>query len=147
MMSFVAVLPHLWILGVISIVAASAAVWLWFLYRKYRGEYDLGAWAVTVVASMLVSGTLIALLPMSPRYWNFYDIHGKVEKITNAITTDDNGYARIPVVTLEGFSLPVVVDDPRILTLKGKNVDLLCTVEWVPYGADRYNCGIRSYDQ
>lgn len=51
---------------------------------------------------------------------------------------------RTPVITLSGVDRDITMNDPRSVNLKGKHVELTCSIGWNYQAADEYSCKIYS---
>ena len=143
-----------WIgLGFIVLLAAGLPASLTLARRheakqKYDWESDAKiirgfGWASFSLAVLIA---LLALFPLQPRYWQAYSITGEVLAVSNVITESSGDLTRQPVVTLDGFDRPLLVDDPRITTLEGQTVTLRCIPSWHYQAADTWGCSIRDYE-
>lgn len=86
-------------------------------------------------------GWVASLIPFDTKYHHVYAYDTTVESVSNVLAEDGGDLTRQPIVsTPDGVNL--LVEDARVVNMVGETVDFRCTVEWVPYGADRYNCWI-----
>lgn len=120
----------------ITIVLAVTAWW-----RQSEGwAYTAGS--VGVVALIGVIFWVAAAVPFTPRYWQDYRVTGTILSVSNTWTEDGGDMARTPVVTLDTVDRPLVIDDPRAITLEGQPVTLTCAIDWNFRAADTYVCRI-----
>lgn len=163
-MQFVAVLPQFYILPLVVLALFLLGLYLYKVpYRKYyeanyeketRSSYSSysrsDSWAFMLstfafgCAALMAAISVFLFMPYDLKFYNYYSIKGAVTVETNKFTegTGDLGYA--PVIRVEGYEDLIVMDSARIMALDGKEVDLLCTYGWVPYGMDVTYCQIKS---
>jgi hypothetical protein len=145
MLEPIAILPQLWAFPIVAgfLILLGALL----ITVGFRSAYDGEGWFVTGWSSAFL-GLLgmaiwvIMLIPFDAKYHQIYELEGTVEAVTNTIDGGDGELSYSPVVTLSGYSDPIVMDTPRITTLEGREVTLRCTLEWDPYGLDTTNCGL-----
>lgn len=160
----VAVLPHIWIVPVVAVLLGVGA---WLLRRlaerqavkaneKWARKYphsshddkwhDTGAaiffMLVAAFAGALTTASIVMAIPFQAKYLVFYHVDGTVQSVTNAFESGSGDITSSPVVRLDTLDRAAVVSDPRVMDLVDKQVTLLCSLEWVPYGMDRLNCSI-----
>ena len=108
-------------------------------------------WVELFVFMLLVGGIsalmggiflLSILVPFNPTYWDDYRVEGSVTSVSNTWTEDGGNIAGVPVVTLDTIDRPLVINDPRAITLEGHDVTLICTIDWHYRAADAYACRI-----
>ena len=133
------------VLGILAIVAG----YLLFRSDEYHDGWrefaGVGMAFTGGLAFILAGGSLVVgLFPYNPDYWPMYRIEGTVTSVSNVLTEDGGDLTRTPVVTLDTFDGPLVVDDVRAVNLDGKHVALRCDRHWVYQGADRWSCVIQS---
>lgn len=112
----------------------------------YSASWTDSGWAIATifVGTIAVVGLfmmLFVLFPYQPKYWQVYSITGHVTNVTNQFSSG-NGDLTVGdyAVTFDTLGTQVAVDDPRIVTMQGADVRVICTEEWVPYGTGRFNC-------
>lgn len=122
----------------IVVLALCLAAW-----HKWSSEaaVPVGATAGCFGIIALVPFLLFAV-PFNPAYWDDYRVEGRVTSVSNTWTEDGGDLARTPVVTLDTVDRPLVIDDPRAITLDGHDVTLTCTIDWHYRAADAYTCRI-----
>ena len=111
--------------------------------RRLRSE----GWyiAAGLTGFMALTGTVlwvVAAIPFNPLYWQDYRVTGTVLSVSNTWTEDGGDMARTPVATLDTVDRPLVIDDPRAVTLQGEQVTLTCAIDWNFRAADTYVCRI-----
>lgn len=85
---------------------------------------------------------VITLVPFDTKYHQVYRVSGEVTSVSNVISDSGGDLTRTPVLTVEGVSQDITMDDPRAVNLKGKTVDFTCTIGWSYKAADKYSCKI-----
>lgn len=110
--------------------------------RYSADEWGFGAAVTAAVAVICLVFWVVVALPFSPVYWQDYRVAGEVLSVSNTWTDDGGDMARIPVVTLDTVDRPLVIDDPRAVTLEGQRVVLTCSVGWHFRAADTFSCRI-----
>lgn len=88
---------------------------------------------------------IAALWPFNAKYYQAYTITGEITSVSNVVTEASGDFSRTPVVEMEGFPLPLTVDDPRAVTLQDKTVTLRCGVDWNYQAEDTWRCTIRKF--
>lgn len=156
-MDVVALLPHLWIVPSIAAFAALLGLLWWFgfsnwfpgeftrRYPRERMKWDGWRHVAIVwwsVAALIVITWVLLLMPFNSKYHVFFKIEGEVTGVTRSFIEGTGDLSFEPVVTIQGFDQSVVVNDSRIYAAVGSEVSLTCSLEWVPYGADRTSCFI-----
>jgi len=119
-------------------------------YGSYyvRGTDFSGWWGTSIIAGFVALAVLIVqallLTPYQEKYLNWYTIQGNVVKIDNILENGDYT-TEVFIVTLDSTDIPLRMEDSRILTQEGQDVELLCGFSWVNFGnsADEANCSIR----
>lgn len=124
--------------------------WRHFNYVR-AATYDDGAgWAVifytmAVITTVCVAGMLLALIPYQSRYWKWYKVPAHIEAVSNTLRDASGDLTTTPIVTVEGLAQPVSVDDPRIVTMTGRDIVLTCQPVWHYRAADTITCRIYTY--
>lgn len=155
MMRQIALQPHFWILPIVALLLIAVGLCLLItgirvrraakLRDRYtsRGEGRIFSGSLVGFFGGAVAVTwLVLLLPYSPEFWMLYRLSGEVQTVTRSFEEGTGELSNEPVVRIGGFSTPVVVADSRIYDYVGQDVDLTCSLEWVPYGQKRINCFI-----
>lgn len=129
-----------WITIILFALAALALLAGWWR------DWDDSFLAVLLALFGALTGIVwVALLvPFQGQYHRVYEVDTTVLSVTNVLTEASGELTREPVAVLDGIDRPVVIDDPRILELKGRDLTLLCTVSWHYQAADSYSCKIRA---
>lgn len=162
----IAVLPHIWIVPVVAVLLGVATVFVRKLAdrqavaenakwaKRYPSSSHDEKWSSTgagifvfllaVFAGMGVLASILLAIPFQSKYLVYYNVDGTVLSVTNAFDSGSGDITSSPVVRLDSLDHGVVVSDPRVMDLVGEEVTLLCSIEWVPYAADRLNCSIAS---
>ncbi len=159
-MEVIAVLPHLWIVPLTAVLFAALGLLWWFGFAKwwpgdYRRKYPHDprlkwcGWSMVAIIWWIVAGVVAIIsvflfIPFDGKYHHFYSVEGTLTDVSRSFVEGTGDLSYQPVATIEGFDQAVVVEDSRIYSAVGSNVTLTCSFEWVPYGADRANCFIRS---
>jgi hypothetical protein len=119
------------------------------VYRE-KGNF-VGWWVSAIVtgaiAVLIGVVQIIIAIPYDVKYMSWFTTSGVVERVDNrTLSADGSDITQNYVVTLEGNDLPFAMYDPRIVSLEGEYVTLLCGVSWNSYGnaADSWSCDIRS---
>lgn len=110
-----------------------------------RWSSDSAAFAAIVAGCVGIIPLVLFLvyaIPFNPTYWDDYRVDGRITSVSNTWTEDGGDMARTPVVTLDTVDRPLVIDDPRAITLDGYDVTLTCTIDWHYRAADAYTCRI-----
>lgn len=116
---------------------------------KLRDRY-LDMWGSWGFAGAIVSGlgaalllvTVVLMVPFKSAYHHWYGATGTVESVTNIFEGGSGEVSPGYVVELDSVDKPLLFNDPRILRAQGEEIDVTCSVEWVPAGVDRLNCWI-----
>jgi hypothetical protein len=133
--------PELWIVpaaGVLLILLAIFFVWL------AAGDELSGFLFAAAIAGLFGVGAvvvwLVLLVPYQAKYHFLYHVDGTVASVSNVLTEASGELTQQPIVTLDGIDASFAVNDSRAVTLTDRDVTLLCSIEFVYLGADRYNC-------
>ena len=126
------------LVGLLLMIVAVVAI-----SRAFVPELFVAVLLVGGIAALMGGIFLFAILvPFNPTYWDDYRVEGHVTSVSNTWTEDGGDLARTPVVTLDTVDRPLVIDDPRAVTLDGHDVTLTCTIDWHYRRADAYTCRI-----
>ena len=116
---------------------------------KYREAYSWSEewwfWgAVLGVVISFVSAIVLVTVTWgwAPRYWTAYRVEGTITSVSATLDGANNEVTVEPVLTLDTMHMPVALDDPRAMTLDGREVELTCYVRWHVRAADSYHCQI-----
>jgi len=117
--------------------------------KAYYAYTEPWAWISGIAGVLAILIGIIQALMMIPydvKYWSWYTTSGTVSEITNrTLDVTDDDITQQFIVHLAGVETPFYMTDPRITSLEGKDVTLLCGVSWVDFGhaADRWRCDIK----
>lgn len=130
------------VIGVVLVVLGNTK----FAERGYSVKFAHLGFAMPGSFAAAIGGgavlTWLALLiPFQPIYHHWYSTSGTVESVTNTFESGSGELSAGYVVELDSVERPLVFTDSRILSASGE-VEVTCSVEWVPAGADRLNCWI-----
>ena len=131
-----------------SAILAALLFVVWWVARKTGTGYDPGwGWGAAAVAAVIAgvaSGAAFVamLIPFQSLYHHWYSTSGVVVSVTNIFEGGSGELSPGYVVELDSLDEPLVFTDPRILRTVGEEVNVACSVEWVPSGVDRLNCWI-----
>lgn len=110
--------------------------------RYADGEFAYVVAAIVAFFSVVIAIIwLILLIPYKPVYHHWYSASGTVESVTNIFEGGSGEISPGYVVELDSVDRPLMFNDPRILKADGE-INVACSVEWVPAGVDRLNCWI-----
>ena len=100
--------------------------------------------AILAGVAFVVTGAfwLAVMVPFESRYYYDYRVEGHVTQVSNVLTEADGDLTRQPVIRLDSVDRPLVIDDPRAVDLKDKDVTLRCSIGWNYRAADTYSCKI-----
>ena len=129
----------LWVTGIFLLLAVGL-----FLRGSFAGSETCEFFSVVSLVICAGAGTLTALyaIPYNPAYWNLYEVQGKVISVSGNFDSGSGKITTEPVVVLDTVERPVMVKDPRALTLADQDVRLVCTINWNYKAADSYICQI-----
>jgi hypothetical protein len=115
--------------------------------RRENGEGGGIVVAVACTAGGLVCAVTWAfmMIPYDGKYQHYYEVQGHVDSVSNVLSDADGDLTRQPVLMIAGIDQPIVVDDPRAVSLQDRDVTLRCTVGWHYNAADTYECKIANY--
>lgn len=91
----------------------------------------------------IILGAIFAF-PYNIRYLHLYSVQGQLTNVSTSVQSSDKSISNYYVLTLSGHNEYFVTENPRILDLKGRDVDLVCHANYVYEGQDNYDCNIRS---
>jgi hypothetical protein len=138
------------VVGAFLLAALLTGAGVWY-ERGGEGRYDrdgfgfyLPAILLAVAGTVVLVITLVGAVPFQSRYWTWYEVPAHIESVSNTIRDADGDLTTQPVVEVPGLDRPVVVNDPRIVTLVGQDITLACKPSWHYHAADTYSC--RIYD-
>lgn len=147
MLDVIAIQPQFWVVPAVGLfLALLGALWFFVFEDRFDG---CGGWQITGVGFWAISAVfaivyVLMLIPFDSKYHVYFKLSGTVESVTNTLDGGGDGERTLtPVVKLSGYSDPIQMDNPRIVTLKGREVDLICSYDWVWQGLDVTNCNIR----
>lgn len=148
MLNEVGIRLDLLVLGYVALALLVITSLLWLGFRKAKW-YDEDMWgfpailstAFTVIIGLVL---MVALFPYSSEYHHLYRVSGNVETVTNKMVEASGEFSKHTVLTLDTVDRPVVMSDPRGVTLEGKQVDLTCSIKWHYQAQDTYHCEIYS---
>lgn len=145
MLEVIALQPQFWIIPAIFGVLILLGVLFFWIERRIDGDGGFFATGIAASAIGLISMIVWAclLIPFDSKYHVMYKLSGTVESVTNTLDGGGDGERTMtPVVKLSGYEDPIEMDNPRIVTLKGREVELVCTMQWVYQGLDITHCNI-----
>lgn len=148
MLEVVALQPQFWIIPTLAIIPTILGCVVFLVLGRRDNGYDVFGWQMTggiTLAVGLIFGLVWAgiSIPFDSKYHVLYKISGTVESVTNTLESGGDGERSMtPVVNLSGYSDPIEMDNPRIVTLKGREVELVCSLQWVYEGMDITHCNI-----
>lgn len=106
--------------------------------------------AIGIGALLFGAGIDLGYLTIcGPQYMHDYRVEGTVVSVTDKLAdgSGDLTYSGTPVVTLDSVDVPLQVDDPKALTLLGKDVTLVCSIGWNYRAHDDYYCRIIDFER
>ena len=126
------------------ILVVLMAVSLYWWCRNYESTFGFVVSALTTPLGLItVALTIVTLFPFNPHYWNEYHISGNITSVTNTWDQKSGSASKNPVVTLDTYNNPLILNDVRAASLKGEDVTLLCTPNWTFRGEDQYVCRVK----
>lgn len=90
--------------------------------------------------------TIMICVPFDSRYYNFYVEKGTVGEVVSTVALGDDTVSNDFTFSLENDPRRFTITDPRIKTLQGQPVELLCSVGWNYQLADSWSCNLRGYE-
>jgi len=138
---------ELLVTGWLALVALVVAVVLWVIHR--RSSYYSDGLIISTTMFSLVAGVaglvwVLMLWPYSTEYHKLYKVEGTVETVTNKMVEASGEFSEHTVLTLDTVDRPVLMSDPRGVTLEGRDVELTCRMQWHYKAQDTYHCAIYS---
>lgn len=115
-----------------------------FILDKFMGDWTMGVVVMAVFTGIALLIGTIMMIPFDAKYHHLYRVTGEVTSVSNVLSESGGDLTRIPVITLDTVDRDITIDDPRAVNLKGKNVELSCSIAWNYQAADQYNCQIYS---
>ena len=117
------------------------------LYRWCRNDEStfgcVGSSLAVPVGLVTVALTIVTLFPFNPRYWNEYQISGNITSVTNTWDQNSGSVSNTPVITLDTYNNPLMLNDERAASLNGEDVTLMCSPNWTFRGEDQYVCRVK----
>lgn len=152
MTDVIAIQPQYWIVPLIGAFILLLGFVCFGIYKlAYSSEYSggegwvVGGWILTVIALIMGIIWAIMLVPFDSKYHVYFKLSGTVESVTNTLQDGGDGERTLnPVVRISGYDQPIQMYDNRIVTLKGKEVELKCTYDWNYEGLDGTDCSLRA---
>lgn len=138
-------------LAILLVVVLVLGALTWWLVRRFkRADTDADVaecFAAGAIFSAVLTVTILVVLlvvafPWRPAYWKVYRVETTVLSVSNVISEASGDLTRTPVLEIEGVDRPVVMEDPRAVSLEGKDVTLTCRISWNYQAADTYSCDI-----
>lgn len=116
------------------------------LMKKILDYYSLDGLGILALLLIPISFIVLAFtaFPYHSPYVNLYEVEGTVTSVSSAMTDDHGELTKTPVLSLDTVNTPITMNDPRAVELNGKDVKLLCTVDWNYRAADSYDCKLQS---
>lgn len=127
---------------IVALMIAVSLVALWRWLATDIEDWGMVALLVGALAAVAAIIWVVVAIPFNPAYWQDYRVEGEVLTVSNTWADDGGDMARVPVVTLDTVDRPLVIDDPRAVTLQGEQVTLTCSIGWHFRAADTYSCRI-----
>lgn len=150
-MEIIGLQPQFWIVPLIAGVFLVLGVGLWLIRCSVKGDSYMGGegWGFGAIFSWVIGVILLGvyafmLIPYDTKYLYNYKLSGTVEINTNKFDDGDGTLSYIPIAKVSGYPDPIRVNDSRLLTLDGKNVDLTCSIKWAYEGMDVTACSVRA---
>jgi hypothetical protein len=150
MLEIIGLQPHYW---VVPVVGGSFLVLGFLLFglkrwlyqdQWYGGEaWTVGSWFAWVIGILILIACIFIYMPFNSKYWYNYKLSGTVESVTNKLENGNAKFTGSPIIKLSGYSEPIIMNDSRILTLEGREVDLTCSIKWAYEGLDATACSVR----
>lgn len=142
-MEQLAFFPHLWLVPLASVILIALAI----LCRHLSDGDDLSGFMLGTIMFGIVGGigivvSIVLLIPFDEKYHHFYRLSGVIHIESNRFDDGTGDITRVLVGYVDGYDDPVLLDDSRLMTYDGQNVDLTCTIAWEPYGLDKTICSI-----
>lgn len=130
--------------GALACLVVGGILLAWGIMRDMDGPFFTGL--CIIICGVIATGIwLVDMFPYDGKYQHYYSVEGTVEKVSNVLAEADGTLTRQPVIELDNVERPLVVDDPRAVTLEKEDVTLRCVIEWHYKAADTYQCKIVQY--
>ena len=126
--------------SIILITLMAVSLYLWWR-RDLNVVFVIGSAAPVVLVTVAL--TIAALFPFNPRYWNEYQISGNITSVTNTWDQNSGSVSTTPVITLDTYNNPLMLNDERAASLNGEDVTLMCSPNWTFRGEDQYVCRVK----
>lgn len=136
---------HLVINFWVFIALVVVAIGLFVMDHFVGSDFDvtgLFATFATIFAVIALVVGVIMLVPFQSKYHHLYRVTGTVTNVSNVLSESGGDLTRTPVITLDTVDRDITIDDPRAVNLKGKTVELSCSIAWNYQAADKYSCQI-----
>ena len=126
--------------SIILITLMAVSLYLW-----WRKDLNVGLviGSAAPVGLVTVALTIATLFPFNPRYWNEYQISGNITSVTNTWDQNSGSVSATPVITLDTYNNPLMLNDERAASLNGEDVTLMCSPNWTFRGEDQYVCRVK----
>lgn len=124
-------------LGLLVLTVIVVVVGDWWDEDGWLFAFLPGVFAVIATAAWLV-----LLFPFQGEYHHVYRVEGRVESVSNVLEGGSGDLTQTPVIELSTIDRPITMNDPRALSLDGKDVTLTCSIGWNYQAADTYSCSI-----
>ena len=126
--------------SIILIALMAVSLYLWWR-RDLNVVFVIGSAAPVVLVTVAL--TIATLFPFNPRYWNEYQISGNITSVTNTWDQNSGSVSTTPVITLDTYNNPLMLNDERAASLNGEDVTLMCSPNWTFRGEDQYVCRVK----
>ena len=127
--------------SIILIALMAVSLYLW--WRKDLLVGCVGSSLAVPFGLVTVALTIVTLFPFNPRYWNEYQISGNITSVTNTWDQNSGSVSNTPVITLDTYNNPLMLNDERAASLNGEDVTLMCSPNWTFRGEDQYVCRVK----
>ena len=126
------------------ILVALMAISIYRCCRNYESTFGFVVAAVTTTLGFItVALTIVTMFPFNPRYWDEYQISGNITSVTNTWDQNSGSVSTTPVITLDTYNNPLMLNDERAASLNGEDVTLMCSPNWTFRGEDQYVCRVK----
>jgi hypothetical protein len=142
-MEYIATQAQFIILPIVLLAFVAFTVLAFILVNKFDSEGWFWSGILGAIFSVImIIATAITFSPYDAKYFGVYATSGTIETVTASIDASGQ-YTYIDyVVTLEDDPTLYVLSDPRVVGTEGQDVDLTCSIAYVPYSADYITCNI-----
>lgn len=130
----------MWVLVVLLVPAIVAALWWWVNRNDSWSDADIGFWVFGGLWVLVAFGALATWLIIPDANRDNYAVSGTVTDVSNTFTTGSGNVTSGYAFHLNTVNGTLWSTDDRMIAMKGKTIDLICTLEWVPNAGDYYNC-------